>query len=53
MGYIYVIENDVNDKIYVGKTIDTLSNRFQNIAGKLLTSHRELLHFIVQWQNME
>ena len=28
MGYIYVIENDVNDKIYVGKTTDTLSNRF-------------------------
>ena len=28
MGYIYVIENDINDKIYVGKTTDTLSNRF-------------------------
>jgi predicted GIY-YIG superfamily endonuclease len=28
MGYIYVIENDVNDKIYVGKTTDALSNRF-------------------------
>ena len=28
MGYIYVIKNDVNDKIYVGKTTDTLSNRF-------------------------
>ena len=27
MGYIYVIENDINDKIYIGKTIDTLSNR--------------------------
>ena len=28
MGYIYVIENDINDKIYVGKTTDSLSNRF-------------------------
>ena len=28
MGYIYIIENDINDKIYVGKTTDSLSNRF-------------------------
>lgn len=28
MGYIYVIRNDINKKVYIGKTIDTLSNRF-------------------------
>ena len=28
MGIIYVIKNNINDKIYVGKTITTLSNRW-------------------------
>ena len=28
MGYIYKITNSVNDKVYIGQTIDTLSNRF-------------------------
>ena len=28
MGYIYVIKNDINNKLYVGKTITTLSNRW-------------------------
>ena len=28
MGFIYVIENDLNKKKYVGKTTDTLGNRF-------------------------
>lgn len=28
MGYIYKITNLVNDKIYIGKTMDTLPNRF-------------------------
>lgn len=28
MGYIYKITNDINDKIYVGQTINTLEQRF-------------------------
>lgn len=28
MGIIYVIKNDINDKLYVGKTITTLANRW-------------------------
>ena len=28
MGYIYVIKNDINKKIYVGQTITTLKNRW-------------------------
>ena len=46
MGYIYVIENDVNDKIYVGKTTDSLSNRFSKHCWEALnrTSHTSPLH---------
>lgn len=29
MGYIYIIKNTVNDKVYIGKTIQTLERRFQ------------------------
>ncbi len=28
IGYIYVIKNDINDKLYVGQTINRLSRRF-------------------------
>lgn len=28
MGFIYVIENDINNKLYVGKTVTTLLNRW-------------------------
>ncbi len=28
MGYIYMIWNDINDKLYIGKTEDTVENRF-------------------------
>lgn len=28
MGYIYKITNDINDKIYIGKTINTLKERW-------------------------
>ena len=28
MGIIYVIKNDINDKLYVGKTVTTLANRW-------------------------
>lgn len=29
MGYIYIIKNDINDKVYVGKTTLTLQERFK------------------------
>lgn len=46
MGYIYVIENDINDKVYVGKTTDTLSNRFSKHCWEAhnRTSHTSPLH---------
>jgi hypothetical protein len=27
-GYIYIITNDINDKVYIGKTTTTIKNRF-------------------------
>ena len=36
MGFIYIIENDINDKIYIGKTTDTLSNRFSKHCWEAL-----------------
>ena len=30
MGYIYKIINDVNNKIYIGQTINTIEYRFNN-----------------------
>lgn len=29
MPYIYKITNKINDKIYVGKTLDTIENRWR------------------------
>lgn len=29
MGYIYIIKNDINDKAYVGKTLNSLEKRFK------------------------
>ena len=36
MGFIYVIENDINNKMYIGKTTDTLSNRFSKHCWEAL-----------------
>ena len=30
MGYIYKISNSINDKLYIGKTCTTLSNRWSH-----------------------
>ena len=29
-GRIYKIYNDINDKVYIGKTLDTIENRFNS-----------------------
>ena len=41
MGYIYIIKNTVNDKVYIGKTIQTLERRFQKHLSdsKKLNTH--------------
>ena len=38
MGFIYIIENDINDKVYIGKTTDTLSNRFSKHCWEALNT---------------
>lgn len=27
-GYIYIIKNDINNKVYIGKTIQSINQRF-------------------------
>jgi len=42
MGYIYIIKNDINDKVYIGQTVQQLKRRFQK---HLSDSKRLNLHF--------
>jgi hypothetical protein len=28
-GFIYKITNDINDKVYIGKTLSSIENRFK------------------------
>lgn len=39
-GYIYVITNDINGKQYVGKTTDTLKNRFEDHCKPYMLKHK-------------
>lgn len=38
MGYIYVIKNDINDKLYIGKTSTTILNRWYHHKDAYLTN---------------
>lgn len=52
MPYIYQIINDVNGKIYVGKTIGTLEKRFKEHcrdANKKNTENRPLYRAIKKY----
>jgi group I intron endonuclease len=45
MAYIYVIKNDINDKVYVGKTTLKIQERFKEHLRdykKTLKEHRPL-----------
>lgn len=45
MGYIYKIINDVNDKIYIGQTINTIEYRFNNhINAAKQSIHKNKFH---------
>lgn len=40
IGYIYIVKNDINDKVYIGKTTHTLKERFrQHISDAKRNSH--------------
>lgn len=39
IGYIYVITNDINGKQYVGKTTDTIENRFKDHCKDYMLTH--------------
>lgn len=59
MAYIYLITNDINNKVYVGKTTETISNRYSkhiydaknskdNSAIHMAMRKYGIEHFIVQ-----
>lgn len=58
MGFIYCIKNDVNDKVYIGQTINTIEHRFGQhlraaklgLGSKLYEAIREIgkEHFYVE-----
>ena len=40
IGYIYIVENDINNKVYIGKTIHTLKERLrQHVADAKHNAH--------------
>ena len=38
MGYIYLITNKINGSIYVGKTVDTIQNRWRDHVSSANTN---------------
>lgn len=46
MGYIYIIRNTVNNKAYIGQTIQTLSTRFSNHIRDSKVINYETLDFL-------
>lgn len=45
MGYIYIIKNDINDKVYIGKTTKTIQSRWMEHLESIYqtsTQHRPL-----------
>ena len=56
MAYIYMIENDINDKKYIGKTTNTMEYRFKqhlNDAFKRTEEQKNIALYIQLLENME
>lgn len=44
MGYIYKIINDVNNKIYIGQTINSIEYRFKNHIKESIANTNNKFH---------
>lgn len=52
MAYIYIIKNDINDKVYIGKTEFSIEKRFKEHlfdSNKRQTEHRPLYRAISKY----
>lgn len=45
MGYIYKIINDINDKVYIGKTVRTIQDRWQQHIRNAFDKNKPDTHF--------
>lgn len=41
MAYIYLISNDINNKLYVGKTVSTIDTRYNKHISEAFTQHSD------------
>ena len=48
MGYIYKIINDINDKIYIGQTINNINHRLQTHINTALRAPRCKFHYAIK-----
>ena len=53
MPYIYQIVNDINDKVYVGKTNFLLKSDSKSIVKMLSIENMKKDHYILLCENME
>lgn len=53
MSYIYKIINDINDKIYVGKTEFSIEKRFKEHCADAFRERNEKRPYILLCGNME
>lgn len=42
LGSIYIIENKLNEKVYIGQTINTIEQRFQEHVSKARTNNKQM-----------
>ena len=53
MGYIYAIKNKVNDKVYVGQTINSLQDRWYAHKSKANHSSQMVIHHAMRKHGIE
>lgn len=53
MAYIYQITNDINQKIYIGKTEFSIEKRFKEHCKDAFKDRNENVHYIMLCENME
>lgn len=51
-GSIYIIKNNINDKVYIGQTTNTIEERFKNHIKKNLQLNLESINYTMRLKNM-
>ena len=48
MGFIYKITNDINDKVYIGQTINNIQYRFRSHINQALREPKDKFHYALK-----